>query len=67
MSKYDLNKYELEIIGSEWKTQYVWAKNYFVSDKTITFFDENERRIAVYPVEITIIKTIEYADEKGLH
>lgn len=63
----ELNKYELEIIGSNWEKQYVYAKNYFVSDRTITFFDENERRIAVYPVEITIIKTIEYADEKGLH
>ena len=67
MSKYDLNKYELEIIGSEWKTQFVYAANYFLGDKTITFFDENQKRVAVYPIEITIIKSIQYADEKGLH
>lgn len=63
MSYYNYNTYELEVIGSNWKTQFVYAANYFLSDKTITFIDENARNLAVYPIEITIIKSIEYGDE----
>lgn len=56
-----MKKYELEVIGSKWETHYVYAQNHFVSDRTIQFLDTDQKVIAVYPIDITIIKSIQYA------